>query len=59
MGLFTKYCEECGVKVDKRQDFVRYGKHFCSKEHTDKYASEMEQRRQVAPLQEDHRGSCC
>lgn len=56
MGLFTKYCEVCGVKLDKSQDFVRFGKHFCSEEHANKYAGEMEQRRLVTPIQEDDGG---
>ncbi len=57
MGLFTKYCEVCGVRLDKSQDFVRFGKRFCSEEHANKYTSEMEQRRLVTPLQED-KGGC-
>jgi hypothetical protein len=56
MGLFSKYCEMCGIKLDKSQDFVRFGKDFCSEEHANKYASEMEQRRLVTPLQEDNGG---
>ncbi len=58
MGLFTKYCEVCGVKVEKGQDFVRFGKHFCSEEHANKYTGEMEKRRLVTPVQEDQ-GGCC
>lgn len=56
MGLFTKYCEVCGVKLDKGQDFTRFGKHFCSEEHAKKYVSEMEQRRLATPPQEDSGG---
>jgi len=56
MGLFAKYCDVCGVKLDKRQDFVRFGKHFCSEEHANKYVSEMEKRRLVTPVQEDDGG---
>ncbi len=56
MGLFTKYCEVCGVKVDKSQNYARFGKHFCSEEHASKYVSEMEKRRLVTPLQEDDGG---
>jgi len=56
MGLFTKYCEVCGVKLDKGQDFARFGEHFCSEEHAKKYVSEMEQRRLATPLQEDSGG---
>lgn len=58
MGLFAKYCEVCGMKVSKEQDFVRFGKHFCSEEHATKYTGEIEQRRAVAPLQEQ-KGGCC
>ena len=58
MALFTKYCEVCGVKVNKSQDKVRFGKHFCSVEHANKYTGETEQRRLAAPLQEE-KGGCC
>ena len=56
MGLFAKYCDVCGVKLGKGQDFVRFGKHFCSEEHANKYVSEMEKRRLVTPVQEDDGG---
>jgi len=56
MGLFTKYCEVCGVELSKGQDLVRFGKHFCSEEHVKKYISEMEQRRLATPLEEDGGG---
>jgi hypothetical protein len=56
MGLFTKYCEVCGMKVSKGQDFVRFGRHFCSEDHAKKYAGEMEQRRLAAPVEEDSGG---
>ena len=56
MGLFAKYCDVCGVKLDKRQDFVRFGKHFCSEAHANNYVSEMEKRRLVTPVQEDDGG---
>jgi len=58
MGLFGKYCEVCGVKLDKGKDSVRFGKHFCSEEHANKYVSEIDQRRLVTPLKENH-GGCC
>ncbi len=58
MGFFAKYCDVCGMKVDKSRDFVRFGKHFCSEEHANKYASEMEQRRLVTPAQQDDDGCC-
>jgi len=58
MGFFTKYCEVCGVKVGKGQEFIRFGKHFCSEEHASKYANEMEQKRLAAP-REDSGGGCC
>ncbi len=57
LGLFTKYCEVCGVKVENGADFVRFGKHFCSEEHASKYTAEVEQRRIATPVQEDN--GCC
>jgi len=57
VGLFTKYCEVCGVKLGDGHDFIRFGKHFCSEDHANKYASDMEQRRLDAPRQEG--SGCC
>jgi hypothetical protein len=45
------------MTVGKGQDFVRFGKHFCSQEHATKYASEIEQRRLGNPAKDT--GGCC
>jgi hypothetical protein len=43
MGLFTKYCVLCGMKIGKDQDVVRFGKHFDSEEHAELYAKQIEE----------------
>ncbi len=39
-GLFKKYCQICGMKVDKNKDIVRFGEHFCSEEHAQQFVDE-------------------
>ncbi len=43
MGLFTKYCSFCGMKIEKGQDIVRFGKHFDSEEHAEQYSKGIEE----------------
>jgi hypothetical protein len=43
MGLFTRYCAFCGIKVQKGQDIVKFGKHFDSEEHAEQYAKGIEE----------------
>lgn len=59
MGLFTKYCEICGNKIDKGQDVVRFGKHFDSEEHAEQYTKMVEARRQASQEQSGDCGSGC
>ena len=59
MGLFTKYCALCGMKIEKHQDVVRFGKHFDSERHAELYAKQMEESRK-APDESAHQDhSCC
>ncbi len=58
MGLFTKYCEVCGKKIEKGSDIIRYGKHFDSEEHAEQYVKMTEERRKSS-LEEDDSGGCC
>jgi YHS domain-containing protein len=58
MGWFDKYCEKCGMIVDKNTAPQRFGKYFCSEEHAREYAKEMEEKRSHAPHQGSH-GGCC
>ena len=65
MGLFTKHCEICGMRIDKNDDVVRLGKHFDSQEHAEQYVKLVEERKQT--YQEDQTspgllgtgGGCC
>lgn len=57
MGLFTKYCEICGKKIEKGNDVVRFGKHFDSEGHAEQYAKQLEERRESTADQPMHRGS--
>ena len=43
MGLFTRYCALCGMKIEKHQDIVRFGKHFDSEQHAELYAKQREE----------------
>jgi len=40
MGWFDKYCEKCGMKVDKKTAPQRFGKYFCSEKHAEEYVSD-------------------
>jgi len=55
MGLFTKYCEVCGRKIEKGSDIVRFGKHFDSEEHAEQYAKRIEERQ----VEQNDSGGCC
>ncbi len=59
MGLFTKYCEICGRRIERGQDIVRFGKHFDSEEHAEQYAKMVETKRQSAPGESEDCGSGC
>lgn len=59
MGLFTRYCAFCGMKVEKDQDIVRFGKHFDSEEHAEQYSKGVEES-QGAHDNSSHQGhGCC
>ena len=58
MGWFDKYCETCGIQVDKKVAPLRFGRYFCSDEHAEKYAKEVEEMRKNIPEQKSS-GGCC
>lgn len=58
MGWFDKYCEKCGNKVDKKTAPQRFGKYFCSDEHAEVFASDVEEMRKKMPKQQSS-GGCC
>ncbi|MFA5796431.1 MAG: hypothetical protein WC916_00150 [Candidatus Woesearchaeota archaeon] len=58
MGWFDKYCEKCGMKVDKSTAPQRFGKYFCSEEHAHEYMSEVEATKKNMPKQQSS-GGCC
>ena len=58
MGWFDKYCEKCGMKVDKKVAPQRFGRYFCSDEHGEIYAKEAEEKRKNMPEQKSS-GGCC
>ncbi len=51
MSWFDKYCEKCGMKVDKKTAPQRFGKYFCSEKHAEEYASDRENKSRRAPQQ--------
>lgn len=59
MGLFTKYCAFCGMKIEKDQDIIRFGKHFDSEQHAELYAKQQEENHK-AHDESAHQGhGCC
>ncbi|NJD02406.1 MAG: hypothetical protein FIA99_07390 [Ruminiclostridium sp.] len=52
MGWFDKYCEKCGMKVDKKTAPQRFGKYFCSEKHAEEYSSDVENKRKHSPQQQ-------
>lgn len=58
MGWFDKYCEKCGMKVDKQTSPQRFGKYFCSEEHAKEYLAEIEAMKKRMPKQQSS-GGCC
>ena len=56
LGLFTKYCDVCGKKIEKNQDIVRFGKHFDSENHANIYEQGIEARRLA---KKKNSSSCC
>lgn len=58
IGLFDKYCEKCGVKVDKKTAPQRFGKYFCSEEHAKEYANEIEKQRKGTSKPQGRHGCC-
>lgn len=58
MGWFDKFCEKCGMKVDKKTAPQRFGKYFCSDEHAETFVKEMEAMRASKPKQRSS-GGCC
>ncbi len=58
MEWFDRYCEKCGMKVDKKIALQRFGKYFCSEKHAEEYADGVEEQRKAKPKQKDERGCC-
>ena len=58
MGWFDKYCEKCGVKVDKGTAPQRFGKYFCKDEHANEFAEEVKAMRRKESKQQSS-GGCC
>jgi uncharacterized protein len=60
LGLLQKHCPVCGMDVDKDAAVKRFGKYFCSEEHSKQYA-EMKMAKDMDSRREDsgHGGGCC
>ena len=48
----SKYCSVCGVKIENMEDYPHFGKHFCSEEHANRYAQEVQKSNEVYSLLE-------
>jgi len=55
MGWFDKFCEKCGMKVDKKTAPQRFGKYFCSEEHAEDFTNEMK----AGKSKQKSSGGCC
>lgn len=55
-GLLKKHCPVCGMDVDKESSIKRFGKHFCSVDHAEKFGET-----NVSGQEDDSRsnGGCC
>lgn len=42
MGLFTRYCAYCGMKIEKSIDIAKFGRHFDSEQHAELWAKQQE-----------------
>ena len=52
MGWFDKYCEKCGMKVDRKTAPQRFGKYFCSEKHAEEYVSDIDNKGKRSPEQQ-------
>ena len=59
MGLFTRYCAFCGMKIQNGQDIDRFGKHFDSEEHAELYAKQIEESHKTHDESAHQGHSCC
>jgi len=66
--MFEKHCQICRIEVDKKTASKRFGKYFCSDDHTQQYLKKREeqkreeQKRAMAEEEKRHprkRGGCC
>lgn len=59
MGLFTKYCALCGMKIENQNDIVKFGKHFDSEQHADLYSEQKEESDQAHDESSHQSHDCC
>jgi len=62
--MFEKHCQICGIEVDKKTASKRFGKYFCSEDHSLQYLKKKEeQERAWAEEEKKHPrrsgGGCC
>ena len=57
---FKKHCQICGIDVTKESAVKRFGKNFCSDEHAERYAHEVERiERKRMQRKKDEGCGCC
>ena len=59
MGLFTKYCALCGMKIEKNSDIVKFGRHFDSEQNAELYAKQREESHKTHDDSAHQGHSCC
>jgi len=61
--MFEKHYQICRIEVDKKTASKRFGKYFCSDDHTQQYLKKREEQKRAMAEEEKRRprkrGGCC
>jgi len=61
--MFEKHCQTCGIEVDKKTAPKRFGRYFCSEDHSQQYLKKKEEyEKRMEEEERKHprrRGGCC
>ena len=62
-NMFEKHCQICGIEVDKKTAPKRFGRYFCSEDHSQQYLKKKEEyEKRMEEEERKHprrRGGCC
>lgn len=54
MIMFEKHCQICGIEVDKKTAPKRFGKYFCSEDHSQQYLQKKEEQERALAEENIH-----